>query len=68
MPPLNVLEQSKNLAQLWACGSKSPGDEHIIECLASIEEPVKVKGKFLDNLNINKSNATKQNHISSMYM
>lgn len=50
---MDVLEQSKYFAQLWVCGSKPPGDEHIIECLLSIEEPAKVRGKFLDNLDIN---------------
>lgn len=68
MPPMDVLEQSKYFAQLWVCGSKPPGDEHNIECLLSIEEPAKVRGKFLDNLDINRSNASKQNHISYMYM
>lgn len=68
MPPMDVLEQSKYFAQLWVCGSKPPDDKHIIECLPSIEEPAKVRGKFLDNLDINRSNASKQNHISYMYM
>lgn len=41
------------------CGSKFLGDEYIIECLFSIEEFVKVKGKFFDNFNINRFNVIK---------